>query len=125
MSAILVTFPNAPKVSEKAIKENEKLQIKAKEEIEAKIYEYVKVAQDSLDVDEPYVMQQLINSLPPEYEVPAKRPWISETLQELRKKKFDDQDLPVDSQFDSPPNPLYTGEDTGATLTELPAEDTR
>jgi len=44
MSAILVTFPNAPKVSEKAIKENEKLQIKAKEEIEAKIYEYVKVA---------------------------------------------------------------------------------
>ena len=34
--------------------------------------EYVENAKDSLDVDEPYVMQQLINSLPPEYEVAAK-----------------------------------------------------
>jgi len=36
------------------------------------LVEYVDVAKDSLDVDEPYVMQQLINSLPPEFEVPAK-----------------------------------------------------
>ena len=34
--------------------------------------EYVENAKDSLDVDEPYVMQQLINSLPAEYEVAAK-----------------------------------------------------
>ena len=36
------------------------------------VIEYVEVAKDSLDVDEPYVMQQLINTLPAEYEVPAK-----------------------------------------------------
>ena len=37
-----------------------------------KTIEYVDNAKDTLDVDEPYVMQQLINSLPAEFEVAAK-----------------------------------------------------
>lgn len=105
MSAILVTFPSAPKVSQEAIDSDKKLQEEARVEIEKKIQEYVENAKDSLDVDEPYVMQQLINSLPAEYEVASKRPWISEQLQELRKKKFNDD---LDNIPDvSGSNPLY------------------
>jgi len=72
MSAVLVTFPSAPKVSQDAIEEDKKLQKEACERISARLTEMVEAAQDPLDLEENHVMQMLTNELPSGYEVMSK-----------------------------------------------------
>lgn len=97
MSAILITFKGAPKVSEEAIAEEEKLQKRVEIEIEKQLAVMVEAASDPLELEESEVMARLSELLAdelPDYNLAEKRPLIASTLANKKKEKFgESQDL--------------------------------
>jgi serine/threonine protein phosphatase PrpC len=59
MSVVLITFPNAPKVSSEAIEQEEKDLEKKQDELFSRLEKMVEIAHDPLDVEENHIMQQL------------------------------------------------------------------
>lgn len=88
MSAILITFPHAPKPTPEAIARDRKAKEEVREKIAMRISVLTQEAQDPMDLEENYIVSQLSKELENQVDVYSQRPFISERLESLRLDRF-------------------------------------
>ena len=108
MSAIFVTFPAAPKVTEEAIQKDKEMQEQVDKKLSEMLQKLKEEAKEPLDLDEHTVLKDLEDILPPNYDFTNKKPGFIEQLERLRKEKFGD----IDNSFEDQIQGGITGPDS-------------
>ncbi|XP_062502856.1 protein phosphatase 1B-like isoform X2 [Corticium candelabrum] len=86
MSVVIVTFRDAPTVTEEALKEEEENRKEAEKQIEEKLKELVKT-NELEKLDEHYVMSQLCSDLSEHLNISSRRDFVVELLEKLMASK--------------------------------------
>ncbi|KAI6659263.1 Protein phosphatase 1A isoform X1 [Oopsacas minuta] len=86
MTAILVTLPAAPKFSQDAAQKDIDLVEEAKPLMQEKISEYIRLCKaNSSEPQLHVVMQELVTTLDPVYEIPLRQDYVEEKINEMMK----------------------------------------
>eukprot|EP00118_Oscarella_pearsei_P029180 m.3858 g.3858 ORF g.3858 m.3858 type:complete len:378 (+) comp9879_c0_seq1:64-1197(+) len=90
MSVIIITFKDAPGISQDEVEKEKKVWEAGEEVVRNKIQEMVNVNELEA-LDDLYVMQQLCKELPEEYELSSRKDFVVATLERAKSHKYEEE----------------------------------